>query len=289
MHGAPRRSSSGWGNRHRKRKAQDGWQETLLLDNEIGWGVYGYKRYTPVELNVGKNTPAAGKVGAARAKVIELPADPEEAKQVVLDATRAAVKRLNMKPQQFFNTINKKKQKVVAKEDLRAALHSLTKYQMTDLVLDPILALLNPEGADGGGLSLKTLKETFTNLVPDKKALARAEAAVAKAAKDAAKKAADAPPEEPPDVLLGTKPPRPPAKGDFVEVNVGGTDGDPDQWLQAEVASDKVSGGGYTVRMMHGYEPEDATFDVDCEYMRAIPKRAGNGPRVALEKVCDKV
>jgi hypothetical protein len=26
---------------------KDEWQATLLVDNEIGWGVYGYKGYTP--------------------------------------------------------------------------------------------------------------------------------------------------------------------------------------------------------------------------------------------------
>lgn len=84
----PPRADAGWGNRHRKRKAQvrdlnrqrlfapsilepqpfwlltlapllgqDEWQATLLVDNEIGWGVYGYKGYTPKPLTMSAALP----------------------------------------------------------------------------------------------------------------------------------------------------------------------------------------------------------------------------------------
>jgi hypothetical protein len=65
------RSTGGWGNRTVRRKAQDGWQETLLDEkNALGWGAAGYKPYQPKEIKV--ETPKGAVVGTARGKKIEV-------------------------------------------------------------------------------------------------------------------------------------------------------------------------------------------------------------------------
>ena len=89
------------------------------------------------------------------------------------------------------------------------------------------------------------------------------------------------------------KPPPPPHGGDgsegaysegtCVEVRVGGgddsgndDDDEEEQWLPALVTA---GGGGdvVAVRMMQGYEPEDAAFDVDVAFVRPVPERPEGG------------
>jgi hypothetical protein len=73
-----------------------------------------------------------------------LPADPEAAYALVRAKLDAAVQRLNMKPQQFYNTMNQTKAKSISREAMRLGLHRLTKYTITDRVLDDVLKVPSP-------------------------------------------------------------------------------------------------------------------------------------------------
>ena len=57
-------------------------------------------------------------------------------------------------------------------------------------------------------------------------------------------------------------------KGDHVEINVGDEDGE--EWLPALVERGVIQDGGIAVCMLQGYDDDDARFDVDLEYVRAL-------------------
>jgi hypothetical protein len=158
------RSLGGWGNRHRKRKAQDVWQATLLEDNPIGWGVHGYKTYTPVPLKMSAAKPAADR---ATNQKVEMPKDPKKQEELIKAKIIEVCTRLNMKADQFYNTLNKRKAKDgLTRDDLKKGLHQLTKFDITDSVLDFVLGKLNPNKADKGRITLKTMRENLYNLIP---------------------------------------------------------------------------------------------------------------------------
>jgi len=187
------RSTGGWGNRHRKRKAQDEWQKTLLQDNAIGWGVHGYKAYTPVPIKMSTPKPANDPSRATN-KVIAMPKDPKEAEALIKKKIIEACTRLNMKPQQFYNTMNSRKDKEgITKDDLKGSLYKLTKCEITDEVLKFVWGKLNPDGGPKSRITLKCLNEHMYDLVPppapkNEKAIEAArEAALIDAAMAAAK------------------------------------------------------------------------------------------------------
>jgi len=57
-------------------------------------------------------------------------------------------------------------------------------------------------------------------------------------------------------------------RGDHVEINVG-DDGE-EEWLPAFVEGGLTQDGGVAVCMLQGYDDDDARFDVDLEYVRAL-------------------
>ena len=69
-------------------------------------------------------------VGAAKAKVVELPSDPALRRQAVRQGVDAAVERLKLTPLGLFNLANKRKRKFLDRDDVAAALHQLTKFDL---------------------------------------------------------------------------------------------------------------------------------------------------------------
>ena len=98
------RSTGGWGNRMARRRAQDEWQPSLLLDNKVGWGAEGYRAYEPTALDI--KVPGSCAVGVARGRSIALPPDRGEALDAVKSGVVATLKRLKMNPTILFNTLN---------------------------------------------------------------------------------------------------------------------------------------------------------------------------------------
>ena len=75
---------------------------------------------------------------------LALPADPDAAYALVRAKLDETVQRLNLKPQQFYNTMNVAKHKSLSREAMRLGLHRLTKYTIDDRVLDDVLKVPNP-------------------------------------------------------------------------------------------------------------------------------------------------
>jgi hypothetical protein len=65
-------------------------------------------------------------------------------------------------------------------------------------------------------------------------------------------------------------------EGEHVEVNVADADGgdEEEEWLPA-IVQDALEDGSFAVKMLVGYDADSASFDVDAEFVRAIPKREG--------------
>ena len=111
------RSLGGWGNRTCRRKAQDEWQPSLIVENnELGWGASGYKPYIPKEIKV--EVPKNCVVGSSRKKKVAVSEDPEEAKAQVKAGIGDALRRLNLNPLVLYNLSNKKKNKFITKAEL---------------------------------------------------------------------------------------------------------------------------------------------------------------------------
>jgi hypothetical protein len=101
---------------------------------------------------------------------------------------------------------------------VKDTLESMTKINFTDVMLADVMKVLDPDHTNKVGV--KMLKENIPKLSAD----------------DPKEKAKKPPPQEPVEVLPGTKPPRPPRRGEVIEVNVADRDaGEVESWLPAEV------------------------------------------------------
>ena len=94
----------------------------------------------------------------------ELPKDNHEALAILTGKLEKALRKLNMKPVDFFRVCSQHRQqrkddsatadgltvgiKVVSKEDIAGALHQLTKLDLTDEVLTSVMSVLAPGGED---------------------------------------------------------------------------------------------------------------------------------------------
>ena len=80
-------------------------------------------------------------------------------------------------------------------------------------------------------------------------------------------------------------------KLDLVEVNVGGAESDgedldaADQWLPAVLESDRTDDGFFEVRMLVGYEDDEALFETEEQFIRRIPSRDDLGTPLAVSGV----
>lgn len=114
----------------------------------------------------------------------ELPKDSHEALAILTGKLEKALRKLNMKPIDFFRVCSQHRQqrkddsatadgltvgiKVVSKEDIAGALHQLTKLDLTDEVLTSVMSVLAPGGEDRVTLvmmkqHLHKLTSTFSN------------------------------------------------------------------------------------------------------------------------------
>jgi len=117
----------------------------LLEDNPIGWGVHENKLYTLVELKLGVEIP---KSNSARNQWMALPTELKETYTAVPDKITSAVKRFDMKPPQFYSTINKSKAKAITWEDMRAGFHQLTKFTIDGRTLGGVMTTFKHQGQD---------------------------------------------------------------------------------------------------------------------------------------------
>jgi len=102
---------------------------------------------------------------------------------------------------------------------VKDTLESMTKINFTDVMLADVMKVLDPDHTNKVGV--KMLKENIPKLSAD----------------DPKEKAKKPPPQEAVEVLPGTKPPRPPRRGEVVEVNVADQEaGEVESWLPAEVS-----------------------------------------------------
>ena len=139
---------------------------TLLEDNEIGWGVHGYKPYTPKPLILSQAKPKSESV---LNKAVKLPDDPAEALKLVKEGITATLQRLNMDAQMLYNTMNKRKVKPsegLSRDDIAKGLHKLTKFEITDDVLKDVFGKLDPEREDGGKRLNRRSRERKSSCAP---------------------------------------------------------------------------------------------------------------------------